>query len=309
MGRDAPTISVIVNCRNGEKYLRAALDSIFAQTHDDWEVVFLDNQSSDNSAAIAKGYDSRLRYIRSERFLSLGAARNAAVEHARGQYLAFLDTDDIWLPEALRRLEEAIGTDFALCYSGVIAIDAAGRELRQISPRNRSGDLLAHLLRQFDIYLQSAIVRRSALARADLSFDPAVTASEEYCLFMQLAASERFRSFRGVVAKYRIHDDALTNKSIDRWADEREYTLQKIVERHPGVESRYPGAFAEARARARYYRARFHLSQGRHAAASQELRQAAFVSPRYAALFALSLLPAVCWKTMHRLRTNRSSQS
>ena len=60
-------VSVLMNCYNGEKYLREAIDSVYAQTYPDWEIIFIDNVSTDNSALIAKSYDSRLRYYKTEK--------------------------------------------------------------------------------------------------------------------------------------------------------------------------------------------------------------------------------------------------
>src|SRR5207302_5978538 len=129
-------------------------------------------------------------------------------------------------------------------------------------PARRSGEMFDALLRQFDIYVPAVMVRRAALDALQLAFDPSIAASEEYCLFMQMAVSCRFRVVPDPMAKYRVHDEALTNRSISKWADEREYTLDTIERRHPGIRDRFRGGFREARARACYYRARYHMSRG-----------------------------------------------
>ena len=295
-----------MNCYNSERFLEDAIQSIYAQRYQSWEIIFWDNRSTDRSADIARGFDSRLRYFLAEEQTPLGAARQLAVQQARGDFIAFLDTDDLYLPEALATLVDAIGDEYALCYAGIVQIDEEGRETGRRVPPGRAGDLLDPLLRQFDIYLQATLLRRSALERTGLSFDPRITASEEYCLFMQIAAQCPFRSLSQALAKYRVHDDALTNKAIDKWADEREYTLDRIVGAHPGIARRYPGGFKEAYARARYYRARWHLQQGRKLEAVRELAKTVFVSLRYAGLFVLSLLPTKVWNEVHYVRTHRS---
>jgi glycosyltransferase involved in cell wall biosynthesis len=74
---EQPLVSVIMNCCNGEKYLQEAIDSVLAQTYKNWEIVFWDNQSIDDTAQIAKSYDDpRIKYHRSESFTPLGEARN-----------------------------------------------------------------------------------------------------------------------------------------------------------------------------------------------------------------------------------------
>ncbi|HEY2399610.1 MAG TPA: glycosyltransferase family 2 protein, partial [Steroidobacteraceae bacterium] len=99
-----PEVTVIMNCYNGERYLREAIDSVFAQTFADWEIIFWDNASTDGSADIARSYtDPRMRYFRGERNVPLGEARKLALAQARGEWIGFLDTDDLWYPQKLAR--------------------------------------------------------------------------------------------------------------------------------------------------------------------------------------------------------------
>ncbi len=86
-------VSIIMNCLNGEKYLKDSIGSIYSQTYDNWEIIFWDNASTDRSDEIAQSYDSRLKYFRSDETYSLGKARNLAVSKAKGEYIAFLDVD------------------------------------------------------------------------------------------------------------------------------------------------------------------------------------------------------------------------
>jgi glycosyltransferase involved in cell wall biosynthesis len=301
-----PRVSVIVNCFNGEKYLRETLDSLFAQRMADFEVIFWDNASTDGSAAIAKRYDARLRYFRAPETTELGAARNRAVDKAQGDFLAFLDTDDRWYPDTLETLVNAMSDGIALVYAGIRRIDAAGKTLGTFSPAPASGMLLDPLLRQFDVWIQAMLVRREALVQAGLTFDPAVTASEEYCLFIQLAAEAPIRAIADVVVDYRIHSGALTNRSVDRWADERFYTLDRLISRHPEIQQTHEGALREAYARGHYYRARYFMTKGQPADARRELKRALGGGRSYLALYLLSLLPPKAWNTIHTWKTRRA---
>ena len=100
-----PLVSVIMNCFNGEKYLRGAIDSVISQTYKNWEIIFWDNQSNDNSAQIFKEYkDERLKYYCAPSHIEiLYKARNYALKKANGEFIAFLDVDDWWLPEKLEK--------------------------------------------------------------------------------------------------------------------------------------------------------------------------------------------------------------
>ena len=97
-----PSVSVIMNVRNGASTLREALDSVLRQSFRDWELIVWDDRSTDQSAQIIAEYkDPRIRYMQSPEETSLGKARGNAIRQAAGSWLAFLDQDDIWLPGKL----------------------------------------------------------------------------------------------------------------------------------------------------------------------------------------------------------------
>lgn len=299
-----------MNCYNGERWLREAIGSVYAQTYPNWEIVFWDNASTDGSAEVARAYDSRLRYFRSETTTPLGAARNRAVAAANGELLAFLDTDDIWTPTSLeRRVELMSQGDYAACYGGYLTVNETGRALGTYIPSHRSGDIFEALLRQWDLSIVTAMVRTSALLESDLSFDPTIVASEEYCLFLQLAVDHKIGVLHEVLTQYRVHDRALTNRSIDRWAYERVYTLDAICDRRPDLRARHRRAFDEAYARAGYYRARYYMAKGDNRRAREELRKFRFTSPAYLMLYVLSQFPPRIWNWLHFLKTGRSAFS
>ena len=122
--KSQPLVSVIMNCYNGEKYLREAIDSIYAQTYTNWEIIFWDNVSTDSSADIAKTYDKRLKYFRGKEYIPLGAARKKAIEKSSGEWIGFLDTDDLWFPNKLSmQLKEIDDNDYIFCDLLIIYIN------------------------------------------------------------------------------------------------------------------------------------------------------------------------------------------
>lgn len=124
-----PLISVIINVYNGAATLREAVNSVLAQTFADWELVIWDDGSTDGSAAIVAEYrDSRIRYFFSPEQVSLGQARNEAIKLARGAWIAFLDQDDIWLPQKLEKQVALIGDDVGLIYGRTVRFYPDGRE-------------------------------------------------------------------------------------------------------------------------------------------------------------------------------------
>ena len=92
-----PLISILMNCYNGEEFLKESLNSVVSQSYKKWELIFWDNQSTDRSIEIASSFkDERIRIFRSQKHTNLGKARKDAFNKAIGDYLAFLDVDDIW---------------------------------------------------------------------------------------------------------------------------------------------------------------------------------------------------------------------
>ena len=116
-------ISIIIPVYNAEVFLNESLQSVIAQTYQDWELLIIDDCSTDNSASIIKQYveqDSRIRYFKTDRPSgSPTLPRNIGIEHARGRYIAFLDSDDAWLPNKLERQMAMFEKykDMAICFS------------------------------------------------------------------------------------------------------------------------------------------------------------------------------------------------
>src|ERR1700761_2868295 len=123
----APLVSVIVPCRNSGKTIQAAIDSVLSQTVSDFEVIVVDDHSSDNTTrrvAEICARDPRVRLIARSFWNGASAARNTGMREARSTYIAFLDSDDLWLPEKLelqlRAMEES---GAGLCYSAYRRFD------------------------------------------------------------------------------------------------------------------------------------------------------------------------------------------
>jgi glycosyltransferase involved in cell wall biosynthesis len=110
---NTPMVSIIMNCFNGEKYLKEAIESVLKQTYTNWELIFWDNQSTDNSASIFKSYnDLRFKYFFAERHTKLGEGRNLAIAQSTGDWIAFLDCDDLWVDSKLEKQINNIGKLF-----------------------------------------------------------------------------------------------------------------------------------------------------------------------------------------------------
>ena len=205
-----------MNCFNGEKYLREAIDSVTEQAYTNWELIFWDNQSTDRSASIVKSYsDPRIKYYYAPTHTLLYEARNYAFEKTRGELIAFLDVDDSWAPEKLQR-QVPVFSDPAV---GVSAsnywIDQQLKDKRFLVHKKPmpSGKVLDTLLRYYYVGLVTLIVRRSALPHDNSPFNPLFHIIGDFDLVTRLAAVWDLAYLNKPLATYRIHGD---NESIKR---------------------------------------------------------------------------------------------
>lgn len=299
-------VSILMNCFNGEKYLNEAIDSIYSQTFTDWEIVFIDNCSTDKSAKIAQSYGEKLKYYKTDVNIPLGAAREWGMQFCKREYVAFLDTDDIWLPTMLEeQLEAIMSGDYALVYSGQFIMDIDGNTIGDIIPSMKRGNIFRELLLQYDIPIVSTMINRHTLEDAGLNFDPNISGSEEYCLFMQLSVENEFIVIPKPLVKYRAYDESLTNKTMSKRAYERKYTLDKIVEAHPGIVDQYASEFSEAYARGAYYEAQYLMSEGKKLQAFKILSKYMFLDVRYLVLTLLTLMPKPFWNYVQNKKYKR----
>lgn len=229
-GDHQPLVSVIMNCYNGEKYLREAIDSVLAQTYQNWEIVFWDNQSTDRSAEIFKSYsDRRFRYFRAPEHTVLGQARNLSVEQARGEWIAFLDSDDLWLPEKLVKQTTIIaeeGSRLGLVYGHALPlIQADGRGTywgRRAARKTGSdkirefpeGNVFAAILKENFVPLVSAVVRRSAFIAVG-GLTPHLKQAEDYELFVKISAEFNVRALKEACCLFRIHETNLSHSQAE----------------------------------------------------------------------------------------------
>ncbi|MCP5503338.1 MAG: glycosyltransferase [Leptospiraceae bacterium] len=211
-----------MNCYNSSKYLKEAIDSVLVQTYTNWEIIFWDNQSTDESASIFKTYkDERMKYFYAPEHTTLGAARNLAAEKASGEWIGFLDCDDIWLPEKLEKQVAIIAEEddsLGLVYGKVISfivpetesnILSSGAErynrevLNEVLPE---GNIFNRLIYENFIFLVSGMVKNEffwGVGGIDFSYKQA----EDYDLFVKISYKYKVRAVQEVICRYRIHQN------------------------------------------------------------------------------------------------------
>jgi glycosyltransferase involved in cell wall biosynthesis len=213
----APAVSVVVPAYNVARFIGEALDSVFAQTFRDFEVVVVNDGSPDTEElekALAP-YLGRVVYVKQEN-RGPSAARNAGIRAARGRHVALLDADDAWLPEYLAEQTRALASspELDLIYSdaqlfGEGAGAGAGRSFMETCPSRGPVTVEALLSQACAVITSCVVARREALVAAGL-FDERYRRSEDFQLWVRMAhRGARLGYQRKVLARHRVRPDSL----------------------------------------------------------------------------------------------------
>lgn len=257
-----------MNCYNSAVYLKEAIDSVISQTYQNWEIIFWDNQSKDDSALIFNSYnDSRCKYFFATEHTSLSTARNLAIEKADGEILSFLDCDDIWMPH---KLEEQIKffceyknvgivySDFELLLSS--SHDSAKKMLSsfsQIRCYAHSPKSIYHTLLRANFIIFSSVCVRKSIYTKTSGFSEMFSHNEDYELLLKCSLLSDAVCTNSKTLKYRIHATNnsyanieigfLENRAIlndlkpDKWVkrainiNEARYLIHKLLKGHKGL--------------------------------------------------------------------------
>lgn len=241
-----PTVSVIINCLNGERYLGAALDSVFAQSFPDWEIVLWDNASTDRTKEVATSYGERVRYFRSATTTDLGPARNSAFQQARGEFLAILDSDDIWHEEKLQRQVELFRSnpDLGLVFCDSTMFDSGGDRYRLFQTGTpKRGQIFGDLLAGNFIFTSTMMYRKTALDRLGYVFDERYSRVQDYELSLRVAYHYPIDYIDETLCKWRMYQDSpewwAWKKSLVTRVVEVKQCIENLVEIYPDIPTKY----------------------------------------------------------------------
>lgn len=233
-----PLVSVIINCYNGAAFVNGAIQAVLSQTYQNWELIFWDNCSTDDSARkVAQFKDQRIKYFHAQVNTSLGEARNLAISKTRGAYFTFLDIDDTWQPAFLERMIAAFlsNADLGLAYSRYICV---------VKDENRSylskGNAESHkvvineLLKVYNIGMSAVMVKKEVVESSHIRFCEDFSLIEDYDFFIRVASFSAVFYIAEPLANYLIHGSNLSKSS--KWAKEFKSLIKKISDREATYE-------------------------------------------------------------------------
>lgn len=236
-----PAVSIIMPCHNAAAHLPASVGSVLAQTFSDWELVAIDDGSSDGTLAWLQAQarvDPRIR-VHAQTNLGVSGARNVGIELARGRHVAFLDADDTWHPTFLEKMRAALDScpDAVLAYCGWQKTGLTGDRNQPFVPPDYENPAKAEtLFRGCRWPIHAALVKREAVLAAG-GFDPLLQNAEDYAVWLRVATSAPIVRVPEVLAFYHFHGGVQASSNSARAALHHLRAQQRYLAEHPDFEA------------------------------------------------------------------------
>jgi len=226
-----PLVSVIMNCFNGEFFLKNSIESVLNQTYKNWELIFWDNKSTDKSAEIFNSYkDKRLKYFYADKHTSLYKARNLAIDEATGDFISFLDTDDLWSENKLElQMTYFENPKVGLVFSNVWLFkkDVSNKKLYFKNKKLPRGYIFDQLIKEYSVGLATVVMRKASFVKLKEKFDERFYIIGDFDLFLRLSKLCIFESIQSPLAFVRVHSKSLTLVMKERETQELEIWLKE----------------------------------------------------------------------------------
>ena len=206
-------VSVIMACYNASPFIGQAIDSVLAQTFTDWELIIINDASTDNSLEVISTYtDPRIKLLQLNVNLGPGGARNKGIEIAQGQYLAFLDADDAWLENKLvLQLKLLKEKKAALCYSSYLLMDKNGVSMRKYIQAFEKINY-QQMLRNNYIGCLTVVIDRNVTGDVQM---PLRRKRQDWGLWIHILKKHNIAyGVTEPLAMYRLHSDAISRQKL-----------------------------------------------------------------------------------------------
>lgn len=300
-----PKVSVNIPCFNSSKFIAGTIQSVLAQTFQDFEIVIIDDGSEDATGDIVRSFkDSRIKYTYKKNE-GLAKARNSGLASSGGEYIAFIDHDDLWLPTKLEKQIKIIEAcpDVSLIYSNFYWLYANGAKKIVLKGEQPADDAFEKLLYNYPIGLLTAVIRKKTLSELGIGFDEKLALAEEYDVFMRIAYDRKIAYVDEPLAVYRFHPDRQSVILRDKLPDEFEYVINGLSRAHPDIKSRYPDAIGSMASKINFLRAKTALSAKNPRKARAILQDSKWVEHKFFLLYCVSYLPYKIAKALMDMST------
>lgn len=223
------SVSIITPTFNSERFIAETILSVQAQTYKDWEMIIVDDCSTDRTAEIVASFqekDSRIKYLYNSTNKGSAFSRNIAIQKAKGKWIAFLDSDDLWHPEKLeKQIEFMTRNDIHFSYTNYCEIDESSKEIGVLI----SGpEVITNKLMRAYCWPGCLTVMYDA-EFLGLMQTAEIKINEEYALWIKISSVANCHLLDENLAKYRRHNNSLTDKSyleLTKW----HYIMFRVAE-------------------------------------------------------------------------------
>lgn len=209
-------VSIIMPTYNCAKYIGEAINSVLSQTYKNWELIIVDDCSIDNTEEVVKKYlekDNRIKYFKLSVNSGPAVARNVALEKASGKYIAFLDSDDLWMEEKLeKQISFMKQNNYNFTFTSYIQINENGEENGVIIKAKKKVDYNGVLL-SCPIGNSTVIYNAEKLGKFEI---PNIRKRNDYALWLQILKKEKYAyGLNEILAKYRIRKNSVSRNKLD----------------------------------------------------------------------------------------------
>jgi len=228
---DSALVSILMNCYNCERYLEEAIQSVLNQTYQNWELILWDNQSKDSSSKVYKKFnDTRLKYFFSDKHTDLGGARAKAFKYLKGDYVAVLDSDDLWFPDKLeKQLKLFSNPEVGIVISDTLFFDKSNERPLYGKTFPPEGYVFKELLTRYFVSLETVVFRKKFLDKLDYGFDPEFSFIADFDLVLRVARISKLAISKEILAKWRVHQESDSWKSSISFSIEKENWIKKQI--------------------------------------------------------------------------------
>lgn len=235
-------VSVIIPTHNRAELLRRAVASVLAQSFRDFEIVIIDDASDDDTrGAVASHSDGRIRYFRNPQNRGEGASRNAGIARSAGEYIAFIDDDDAWLPEKLEaqvKLLDRCSAKVGGVYCGYHRVDRESGAIIATTLPERKGAIYTDLRERNWVGSPSTVLLRRECFDKVGRFDETLKFGVDYDMWIRISRFYEFECIARPLVRYTVHGQQLTADSRTRLAG-KEAQLEKYAEYFAGNRRSY----------------------------------------------------------------------
>lgn len=229
--KGSPLISIVTPTYNRANFLPEAIESVLSQDYENYELLIIDDGSTDNSKDVIEKYmdSKKIRYLYQSNS-GQSVARNRGIEEANGDFICFLDSDNRWLPGKLSASVEAFerNPEADIVYGDVVLINEQGHEFSRKNMKRYSGKITTHLLKDNCVSMNTTMSKTNSI-RAVGGFSGQVKVADDYDLWLRLSAEYTYKYIPKLMADYRVMTNQISSDKKRRFSSNEEIIRRFLV--------------------------------------------------------------------------------